>query len=330
MLGSPVAHSLSPALHQAGYRALGLDDWTYGMVEVGEEALPGFVAGLDSSWRGLSLTMPLKRACLVVADEVSDLAAEVGVGNTLTRLGDGRWHADNTDIGGIVDALRPHWDVLWTSAAILGAGATALSAVYALRELGVRKVTIHARDRAKADTLAARAAGLGMGACGADLFPDGDEPVLVSTLPAGVRLSNQGDGSSGLVFFGSSVERLGHTNRPRGRGSCAKGTYLGTVRPAQSTDVTDPENEAEGTVPATPIEAGDAGRKLFFDVVYDGWPTPLARAALAAGVTVVGGLDMLVGQAARQFEQFTGHVAPVEAMAAAGRTALEAREEGRA
>jgi len=260
VLGSPVAHSLSPVLHQAAFVSLGLDDWTYGCIEVAEDGLAGFVGALDGSWRGLSLTMPLKRVCLEVADEVSDVAARTGVGNTLTRLPDGRWRAGNTDVGGIVDALRPHWDAAWTTAAIVGAGATALSAVFALRELGVHDVTVHARDLGKADALAHRAESLGLAAHSAQLLADGTQPVLVSTVPAGVDVS-------------AAVET----------------------------------------------------RSLVFDVVYDGWPTPLARAAQAAGVPVVGGLDMLVGQAARQFEVFTGLAAPVEAMLVAGRAALEAR-----
>ena len=80
VLGSPVAHSLSPVLHAAGYAELGLTDWSYGRVELQAADLPGFVAGLDDDWRGLSLTMPLKEACLEVAAEVTPLARRAGAG----------------------------------------------------------------------------------------------------------------------------------------------------------------------------------------------------------------------------------------------------------
>ena len=95
VLGSPVAHSLSPALHQTAYAALGLEDWTYDRFEVDEGGLAPFVEGLGESWRGLSLTMPLKVAAFAVADEVSGLAREAGAINTLVRRGSG-WAADNT------------------------------------------------------------------------------------------------------------------------------------------------------------------------------------------------------------------------------------------
>ena len=106
MLGSPISHSLSPALHGAAYRALGLTDWLYGAHEIQESTLPGFVAGLGPEWVGLSLTMPLKEAAFEVAHEVSDLARDVGAINTLVRHPDGHWSGDNTDVYGVSQALR--------------------------------------------------------------------------------------------------------------------------------------------------------------------------------------------------------------------------------
>ncbi|MGH3613741.1 MAG: shikimate dehydrogenase, partial [Pseudonocardia sp.] len=105
VLGSPIAHSLSPVLHHAAYAALGLDGWNYGAHECDESGLGGFVAGLGPEWAGLSLTMPLKRVALEVADQVSALAAATGAANTLVA-GPGGWVADNTDVAGIVGALR--------------------------------------------------------------------------------------------------------------------------------------------------------------------------------------------------------------------------------
>ena len=78
MLGSPIAHSLSPVLHLAAYRALGLAGWDYEKHECAEPGLAGFVAGLGPDWAGLSLTMPLKRVALEVADELSPLAVATG------------------------------------------------------------------------------------------------------------------------------------------------------------------------------------------------------------------------------------------------------------
>ena len=156
VLGSPVAHSLSPALHQAAYAALGLEDWTYDRFEVDEGGLAPFVEGLDESWRGLSLTMPLKVAAFAVADEVSGLAREAGAINTLVRRGSG-WAADNTDVHGIVAALRDAGVDAPTSATIIGSGATARSALLALRELGAGSVRVAARNAAAVADLAALA-----------------------------------------------------------------------------------------------------------------------------------------------------------------------------
>ena len=105
VLGSPVAHSLSPVLHGAAYTALGLTDWTYERVECDAAALPGVVGGLDADWVGLSVTMPGKKAALAVAASASTRAQRLGVANTLVRTGDG-WAADCTDVDGIAGALR--------------------------------------------------------------------------------------------------------------------------------------------------------------------------------------------------------------------------------
>ncbi|MCP2340841.1 shikimate dehydrogenase [Actinomadura rupiterrae] len=149
VLGSPVAHSLSPVLHRAAYAGMGLDDWSYEAFEVGEEGLAGFLGDLDGSWRGLSLTMPLKRVALSLADSVSDLAAKVGGANTLV-LRDGRRSADNTDVHGIVTALREAGLDSAGSVLVLGGGATAASALAALSRLGASRVTVAVRSPERA------------------------------------------------------------------------------------------------------------------------------------------------------------------------------------
>ena len=105
VLGSPIGHSLLPTVHLAAYDALDLPDWRYQAVDCDEHRLRPFLAAMDEEWVGLSLTMPLKRLALEVADEVSPLAAAVGAANTLLRR-NGCWFAANTDVGGVVDALR--------------------------------------------------------------------------------------------------------------------------------------------------------------------------------------------------------------------------------
>ena len=147
VLGSPIGHSLSPTLHRAAYAELGLD-WTYDRFEVTEDELAGFVAGLDGSWRGLSLTMPLKVAVLDLGlvDEVAQLA---GAGNTLIFDGDVR-RVHNTDVGGLVWAVRRVHAGAAHRVTILGTGATARSALLSAAQLGAEHVTVVGRTPARA------------------------------------------------------------------------------------------------------------------------------------------------------------------------------------
>jgi len=185
VLGSPIAHSLSPVLHRAAYAALGLDGWRYDAHECTEDALAAFVAGLGAEWAGLSLTMPLKRAALDVADRASPLATATGAANTLVRRREG-WFADNTDVAGVVAALRP----VSGRALVLGAGGTAQATLAALRELGVDDVTVLVRSRDRADALRAAAQRLGVrpmvrAALGAARVVLPAAEIVVSTLPRG-------------------------------------------------------------------------------------------------------------------------------------------------
>ena len=104
MLGSPIAHSLSPAMHRAAYAALGLD-WRYDAFEVEEDELRGFVATLGEDVRGLSLTMPLKRVALDLVDTVDPVAELIGAANTMLFEPDGSRSAHNTDVPGLVNAF---------------------------------------------------------------------------------------------------------------------------------------------------------------------------------------------------------------------------------
>jgi shikimate dehydrogenase len=146
-----VAHSLSPVLHNAGYRTLGLTAWTYAAHELGEPEFAGWVRALDSSWRGLSLTMPLKEVAFSVATTVTETARVTGAVNTLVRRRDLGWDAHNTDVRGIEAALADidHGG----SATVLGGGATARSAVLALGALGVERIRLVVRGDARPETL---------------------------------------------------------------------------------------------------------------------------------------------------------------------------------
>jgi shikimate dehydrogenase len=192
VLGSPVAHSLSPVLHNAAYQALDLTGWTFDRIECDERTLPGLVASADPVWVGYAVTMPGKRAALAMADVVTERAAAVGAANTLLRTDDG-WQADCTDVSGVVGALRaaggyrPKPDA---TGLVLGAGGTASAALAGLAALDVREVTVVVREPARAGDVRATAERLGV-RLDVRRWSDSDIgvlaqecAVLVSTVPA--------------------------------------------------------------------------------------------------------------------------------------------------
>ncbi|MDX6740286.1 shikimate dehydrogenase [Actinocorallia sp. A-T 12471] len=152
VLGSPIAHSLSPVLHRAAYAALGLAGWTYERHECVEDGLAAFLA---RDFAGLSLTMPLKRVALDSADERSDLAVKTGGANTLVRLPGGGWSADNTDVHGIVQALAEAGITEVDRVVVLGGGATAASVLAAASLLGAERAALAVRTPARAAETAA-------------------------------------------------------------------------------------------------------------------------------------------------------------------------------
>jgi len=264
VLGHPVAHSLSPVLHRAAYRELGLD-WEYERLDVTEAALPALLDGLDASWAGLSLTMPLKTSVLAYLDVRSPLVEITGAANTVV-LAEGSRAGHNTDVVGIVRALEEIGVDRVERATVLGAGATARSALAALARLGVARAVAVARRPEAATGLDATAAALGVHLA---VVPWGEAaahlraPVVVSTVPAGAA------------------------------------------------------DDLAGWVPESP------GSLL--DVVYEPWPTPLARRWLEAGGRVTSGVTMLLHQAVAQVELMTGRTPAVEPMRAALLEAARAR-----
>ncbi|MFD7691972.1 shikimate dehydrogenase [Streptomyces sp. NPDC059805] len=188
VLGSPIGHSLSPVLHRAAYAELGLTGWSYDRFDVDEAALPGFLAELGPEWAGLSLTMPLKRAVIPLLDGISETAASVEAVNTVVVTGDGRRVGDNTDIPGMAAALRERGIEEVGSAAVLGAGATASSALAALARVCTGEVVAYVRSEARAAEMRQWGERLGVEVRTAD-WADAAEalraPLVIATTPAG-------------------------------------------------------------------------------------------------------------------------------------------------
>jgi shikimate dehydrogenase len=188
VLGKPVAHSLSPVIHTAGYAAAGLSGWTYEAVECAEAELRDRVAALGPEWAGLSLTMPLKEVALTLAAHTSAVASATGAANTLVRQGDGTWYADNTDVPGMVRVLRDAGVADRPTVTVLGAGGTARAALAAAATLGASSVTAVARRPAALAELAQVAARLSV-RLDPVTWPDaasiGDADVVISTVPKG-------------------------------------------------------------------------------------------------------------------------------------------------
>ena len=235
--GSPIRHSLSPVLHRAAYAALGLGDWSYDRREVDEGGFADAFAGLDETWLGLSLTMPLKEVGLRAAAAVSDIAAATGAANTLVRDVDAAagWSAHNTDVHGITMALRLAGCADPSSVLVVGSGATARSVVAALT--GPRTTIVFmVRERVRPETLAhVEAAGMtahvvGMG----DWSAAADVDAVISTVPpASVPGLHTFPGAAGRVrrpvvldvVYGSGVTPLQRAARERGW-SMAEGTDM--------------------------------------------------------------------------------------------------------
>lgn len=209
VLGHPISHSLSPVLHRAAYTALGLD-WEYSAVDVDSPQLADFVASCGPEWAGLSLTMPLKHTVLELCDHIEPLAEVVGAVNTLLfQRGPSRpvLVGANTDVYGIVTAIRegqsrlPDVQTSAQSAAelaaqptapravVLGAGATAASALAALGELGCHEPAVFVRSLARTGSLRRAATRMGVeptfhlieSALDAVVAAD----IVISTAPAG-------------------------------------------------------------------------------------------------------------------------------------------------
>jgi shikimate dehydrogenase len=272
VIGHPVTHSLSPAIHNAAFAACDVD-WVYLAFDVA----PGQGAAAVRAMRtlglgGLSVTMPHKEDAAAAVDRLAADAAELEAVNTVVVEGD-ELVGENTDGAGFLDALRldHRIDVSGRRAVVLGAGGAARAVVLALVRADVESVAIANRTPERA----ARAAALG-----------GDRAAVVAR-----------DGVAAAVAGADLV---------------VNATPLGMAG----------VGDADSRLPIDPssLHAG----LVVVDLVYRPQQTPLLRAAADAGAVAIGGLGMLVHQAAHQFQLWTGQDPPLDVMADAARVALDA------
>lgn len=307
VLGDPVRHSLSPVMHNAALRALGLD-WIYLALPVAAPDLVTVVRGLEAiGCRGLNITLPHKQAVAALAAELSPLARRVGAVNTLVRREAGGWLGTNTDVDGFLAPLRQAGADAgagaWAGrrAVLLGCGGSARAVVAGLHELGLERITVAARDPVR---LAAFQAGCGAWA-----------PALNSwhwSAAAGNNADGNTDGSGGR----SLAELLASADLVVNSTPVGMGVPPSTRSPLAVA-------ELEALRPGT----------LVYDLIYTPRPTQLLQDAAARGCRTQDGLEMLVQQGAAALQLWITAAGqalpvPVEAMRAAATAWLVAPSVG--
>jgi shikimate dehydrogenase len=256
VLGHPINHSLSPALHRAGYQALGLD-FDYQAIDVTESELPEFLENLDDSWVGLSLTMPLKERITEIVPTTDALVRLTNSANTVSIAPDRTMSLSNTDVYGIRQSVTESLGInQFERILIIGSGATARSAAAACKDLGAIDVVIRARNVPAREQVQQVAISLGMESSSADLRWEGvgDYDLVICTLPSSAFDHHQ-------------------------------------------------------------IHIDQGIKTALLDVAYSPWPSRLATQW--PNDAIVSGKEMLLWQATKQFEIFTGMDAPVSAMRSA-------------
>jgi shikimate dehydrogenase len=282
VLGWPVAHSRSPAIHNAALAALGMRDWHYQRLPVLPELFAETVRALgDSGFVGANVTIPHKQAALALAEQSSAAALAIGAANTLTFAPDGTIAAENTDAPGLISALEQLVGLpVRPSALVLGAGGSARAAVWALREAGAREVSVWNRTPERAAVLAR------------DL---------------GVRAVSEPTSADLLV----NCTSVGLTGKIEGPGSPASGRLRHPLERSAS------EPEGLNQLGLTFDQVGEYSYVI--DMVYRSGLTPLLAAAREHGARTLDGLEILVAQGALSFELWTGRAAPLEVMRRAAR-----------
>ncbi|WP_159716894.1 shikimate dehydrogenase [Actinomyces marmotae] len=310
VIGDPIAHSLSPALHRAAYEGLGLADWSYEALRVAPGELAGLVdalrapAGEEPAWAGLSVTMPHKQAIMPMLDLIDPLAQVVGAVNTVVAQRSGSGLAllagFNTDVAGISGALREaresHGSAARAAAPsrgagrpaptalVLGSGATACSALAALAELGAHGITVAARRHAGPGRALVAAHRMGLEIQALTWRPG--EPA-----------------SDAVVAQAAAGADLVVSTLPRGAS----------------------DTLAEPLTQALDARGGTRREAVLLDVVYAPWPTALARAWSGAGGAIAPGWLMLLHQAVAQVRLMTGRSPDASAMRGALMGALGTR-----
>jgi shikimate dehydrogenase len=284
VLGWPVAHSRSPAMHNAALHALGLDGWRYQLLPVPPERFAETVRALPAAgFAGANVTIPHKHSALEIADSATEQARAIAAANTLTFGPDGSIAAENTDAPGFIAALGVSPKGM--SALVLGAGGSARAAAWALREAGAREVSVWNRTPERALELACD---LGLRAL---RHPEAAD-LLVNCTSVGLHSPRDvGPGSPSPVDPGATSAQI-----------------AGLQQSATGSD-------ALNSLELTFDQVGTYAHVV--DFVYSSSPTPLLAAARAHGAHTVGGLEVLLGQGALSFEIWTGKPAPLEVMRAA-------------
>jgi shikimate dehydrogenase len=184
VVGDPIDHSLSPRIHSAAYKHLGLD-WVYAKHQVAKDSLATFLEDSGSILSGISATMPLKIEAAKLSESADEVVNLLGVANTLVKSGSS-WLGFNTDVFGIQQSLQSSWTEGVSTVAILGAGATAQSALYAVYLSAPHaSVSVYVRNIASADQISLLAAKLGMRLEVNSLSDySSNQDLTISTVPA--------------------------------------------------------------------------------------------------------------------------------------------------
>jgi len=243
VVGNPIAHSLSPAMHNAGFAALGLNAAYVPLQAADVDDFVAFARAMDL--RGASITSPFKVDMLAKVEEVDPIGRRVGAINTLV-VRDGRWIGANTDVEGFLTPLVGRMRLKGARVSVLGAGGAARAVAVALAQHGA-SVTVSARQHDRAAEVAA----LALGSAGAWPPRAGSWDVLVNTTSCG--------------------------------------------------------SEGRGDDPMAGVRLDG---EIVFDLVYAPPETPLLARARAEGCLTIGGIEMLIAQAERQFELWTGQRPP--------------------
>jgi shikimate dehydrogenase len=279
VLGWPVAHSRSPAMHNAALAALGMTGWRYQRLPVPPALFAEVVRALaGSGFHGANVTVPHKRAALALADRSSEDAREIAAANTLSFARDGAVIADNTDAAGLLAALPVSARGL--RAQVLGAGGSARAAVWALRREGASEVLVWNRTPQRARELAGELGGR----------------AVATPQPADLLVNCT---SVGLAVADSSRNAKTRRHDPA------------VVKPS-ATDAA-----ALNQLGLTFDQVGEY--HYVVDLPYGDGPTALLRAARAQRVRAIDGLDVLVAQGALSLQLWTGRQAPLEVMRRAAR-----------